>query len=242
MFKAVNKAKKVMLEPPKPKAATPAPSPQATLQGTGQRQTQQRTTQSQANRQRTSQSSTAHQRNKYNTATTFMSNVPHVADREESALYDMYEVEARNRYKQGSDMFRITWSLLATLLVFALSAYQLVMAFMTDPATTATGTAPNFIPYLIMLGICLVKGVVYDMMVSHALGSLLGRNNWMSKISLAGVELSVLSAVFMFLTAPITNVIAIGLLFFGFAMIGGGYIASMVKRSRMEAAIEDQAL
>lgn len=244
MFKKVNQAKKVMLAPPEKSQPAPAPSPSRPQQRSNtqsggyysQGRVNQPTTDPFADmgsftrEEYTSNKS----RTKYNTATSFESNIPRTADNEESILNEMYEAETKTRYKRRGDIVRATLSLVPTTVFLILAFYQLFATTLSKGDVGAILSSP----YLVIIGICLLK-YIYDFVGSYYVNSALSRNDRVPKVSIMGVEMAVLGALFIFISKPIPCLPAVVLVFAGFAIIGIGYIIAMTKRKRREDILDE---
>ena len=240
IFKSLNKAKKVMFEPPKPEQPAAAPTStfasSAGMAGGGYAGSSQNYQQGRVPRASTNarvntqgrsgafEQARSNQRHNYNTARSFNFNIPHVVDDEEYTLQQMYQAEATKRYKKASDVFKVTPSIFASVIFLIYAIYKLATGIL---GSMTTGIPFDIIPYLILVAIVIVKFFIYDLLISHHLMSALSKA--MSKISVMGVEVLLLGCGAIALSLPKPDVIAVGLAFLGLLLVGTGFIIKMVR-------------
>lgn len=253
MFKAVNKAKKVMLEPPKPQEA-PGYPPSSQSYGTqtfagaaagrggsAQRYQQGRvpnaSTNARVNNPRAGmfeESRNQHRRNQYNTATAFNINTPHIVDDEEYTLQDMYTAEAQKRYKRRGDILKLTPSVISSVVFLIYAIYKVAMGM---AGSMSTGISFDPVPYLILALACVAKFFIYDLLLSHHLMKALSKI--MSKPTVLGFEFLFMGCAAIAISLPKSDIVAVALAFLGIALVGTGFIVKMVSKARRKREEEE---
>ena len=223
MFKKVNQAKKIMLDPSLAADAIPEQSYQQQPQysqtnspsgmdsqyhAPRPREYQQQpynanSNNRQGNRQQGRRGSSPYGEsgsdryygNGYNSSTTFYDNVEHVPDPAENQITKMSAREYKGTFAKASDVFRVTPSLFITLCVMIIALLPSVILLSNGGSIIDTISMITSVGTLCMIGYTIIK-FLYDLLVSYYAVNALKKKK-MSWLTLGGSEL-IVTCVFCF--------------------------------------------
>lgn len=134
---------------------------------------------------------------KFNQSTSFASSFGQQPDPQERQIADQIRADVRRRYKQPADVVRSSASIIATLAFLACAIYVIVMTVTGTPLTSfediggrLTGDA---LPAFAMLGVGILKLVVYDLIASYYVKCATDR--YVNDGTRVGIEMAVFGAV-----------------------------------------------
>lgn len=125
------------------------------------------------------------EREKFNTAKSFEDRFGKVKDAEEAEYAKEYAVLTRSRYHKASDVLHWTSSAVATLMAFLVALYVVmengVMSSLGQSAVNGTLASNaggiDWVPFVSVTIACLVKLLLYDMMIASSFGRPLDDSN-----------------------------------------------------------------
>lgn len=134
---------------------------------------------------------------KFNQSTSFASSFGQQPDPQERQIADQIRADVRRKYKQPADVVRSSASIIATLAFLACVIYSISMIVAGTPLTSfddiggrLTGGA---LPAFAMLGVGILKLVVYDLIASYYVKRATDR--YVNDGTMVGIEMAVLGAV-----------------------------------------------